>query len=292
MLRDKRALFTGLSLFLAFCISQAIAPVLALAGEDVRLALYAVMELGGFWLAALLLQRGAAPTPISLRLKKRVRGTMPFVLLFSLMLSSLAALLHYWTNRLMGTGEVPIDLPFSVTGWSLPVFLAVVLLPAAAEEVYLRGALLSSLEDNHSNRAALLIAALSSAMMRGSLVYLPGLLVLSLGLGYLVYSLDSLWPAIWGRVVYQLSCVAISLISRAYSAFGIWNYFGVLALVFSLLFGYFALRLLQRQLEKGRINHWQSGEQNALAAVLQTVLSPGFLAFVLAFISKAVLRLW
>ena len=129
-------------------------------------------------------------------------------------------------------------------------------------------------------------------MMRGSLVYLPGLLVLSLGLGYLVYSLDSLWPAIWGRVVYQLSCVAISLISRAYSAFGIWNYFGVLALVFSLLFGYFALRLLQRQLEKGRINHWQSGEQNALAAVLQTVLSPGFLAFVLAFISKAVLRLW
>ena len=124
-------------------------------------------------------------------------------------------------------------------------------------------------------------------MMRGSLVYLPGLLVLSLGLGYLVYSLDSLWPAIWGRVVYQLSCVAISLISRAYSAFGIWNYFAAVNGLVLLLFLYLSLRSLEKLLTKGSVPHFEKSA--GLYDLWLLIRNPGVAAFALAFVAKLVL---
>lgn len=94
---------------------------------------------------------------------------------------TLSALTEAWTGwtELSSFGVMPM--PATTAEW-IPAVLALVLLPAAAEEAFFRGLLQGTLQEDHSPLPALLLSTVSFALMHGSPAGLPA----HLGCGFLL----------------------------------------------------------------------------------------------------------
>ena len=86
--------------------------------------------------------------------------------------------------------------------------LAVAVIPAAAEEIFFRGALLTNLLQRGSRTQALLLTTAMFALMHGSLPGLPGHLLISLVLTLLMLCGGRLYAPVLAHMVYNLLALA------------------------------------------------------------------------------------
>ena len=105
-------------------------------------------------------------------------------------------------------GLSPDALPLPET---LPVAMlyvaALVAVPAVMEEIFFRGALLTSLLDGSRRWTAILLTAAAFALMHGSLANLPSLLVLSLLLTLLMLHAGHVAVPVTAHLVYNLTAL-------------------------------------------------------------------------------------
>ena len=102
--------------------------------------------------------------------------------------------------------------------------LAVAVIPAASEEVFFRGALLTNLLQRGSRAQALLLTTAMFALMHGSLPGLPGHLLISLVLTLLMLCSERLCVPVLAHMAYNL----LALAGIALPAWTAWLAFGLL----------------------------------------------------------------
>lgn len=111
--------------------------------------------------------------------------------------------LNAWWAEMTGAQATPLPRAQSAAEALLQA-LALAVIPAAAEELFFRGALLSALRDKCDGRTAGLVCMLAFALMHGSLAGLPGHLGVSLLLTLLMLHTDSLLIPILAHMLYNL----------------------------------------------------------------------------------------
>lgn len=121
----------------------------------------------------------------------------------------LSALTEAWTGwtGLSSSGAMPM--PNTAAEWVLAV-LALVLLPAAAEEAFFRGLLQGALQEEHPPVTALLLSGASFALMHASPAGLPAHLGCGLLLGVLYAGTGSLPLCVLFHAAYNGAAVAWS----------------------------------------------------------------------------------
>ncbi len=128
-----------------------------------------------------------------------------------------------WLNVTPDALPMPESVPMAML-----YILTLAVIPALAEEAFFRGALLTSLLDGSRRVTAVLLTAVSFALMHGSLAQLPGHLVFSLLLtllmirtgriavpmaAHFVYNLTALnWVSVplWGSALCGLALIALA----------------------------------------------------------------------------------
>lgn len=216
------------------------------------------------------------------RFKGYRRQTWLLVLWMSLMTALLAAFANGGAAILLGENRAAVSTvaaQYGVEGlWQS--ILVIVVLPAVVEELFFRGVMFSALE-RCGTWPALLLTSVAFAMIHGDLYNFAGPLVAGLIYGYMVYVLDSVWPAILAHIVNNGLVFFLSRMTETYSALEIWPYVLLLAVFFFCMFLSFAMRALENQMEKGRIKRLQyrsSGE--TLTGIF---VSPGMWLLLLLF---------
>ncbi len=121
----------------------------------------------------------------------------------------LSALTDAWTERTGFSASGVMPLPETGAEWLLAV-LALVLLPAAAEEVFFRGLLQGTLQQEHATMTALVVSTAAFALMHGSPAGLPAHLSCGFLLGVLYAGTEKLPLCILFHAAYNGAAVAWS----------------------------------------------------------------------------------
>ena len=216
------------------------------------------------------------------RFKPYRRQTVAMVLWLSLTAALLGALLNGGVSVLLGSGREPVTAITEAYGvesfW--PTVLVIVVLPALVEELFFRGVMFSALE-RCGTWPALLLTSVSFAMIHGDLHNFVGPLASGLIYGYLVYVLDSVWPALFAHLVNNALVLFLAHVTKAYSALGIWSFILLIALFCFCMFLAFSMRALDQQIEKGRIKRLQY--RSAAETLNGIFVSPGIWLLLLLF---------
>lgn len=216
------------------------------------------------------------------RFKAHRRQTIGMVLWMSLMAAVLGSLLNGGVSVLLGSGrEAVTDIvsEYGVEGF-WPSVLVIVVLPALVEELFFRGVMFSALE-RCGTWPALLLTSVAFAMIHGDLHNFAGPLMSGLIYGYLVYVLDSVWPALFAHLVNNGLVLFLAHAARNYSALGIWSFVLLITVFCFCMFLAFAMRALDHQIEKGRIKRLQY--RSAGETLNGIFVSPGMWLLVLLF---------
>lgn len=236
------------------------------------------------------LRRGE-PLRIPVSTKRLHFQTVRFSVRIGITVSLLSFLLNLLCLQLFGQDASEIN-PASfhasdIGGHFLLYLFAIVLVPALVEEIYVRGAIFRIFSRYAGTGLSIFLSALVFAMLHGSMYNFFGPLLAGMAFGWLTYVYDSIWPAVIAHLVNNLFYLLILWMTDAYSAFGIWNHFPAICILFSLLFIYLSLRSAERLLLSGRVPHFAQG-QHGLAAIRSIVGNPASIAFILAFFAKTV----
>ena len=204
-----------------------------------------------------LLKNEAGERP-RLRFRPHKRQTVWCAAALSLTAALLAALLNCGMALLLDghyyTQSIALE-HYGITGFG-GLLLTAVLLPAVAEELFFRGALLSALE-SYGTWPALILSSLAFALVHGNLYNFAGPLAAGMIYGYMTYALDSVWPAIFAHLLNNGLSLALSGGARICSALSLWPYV-MLAILFCFCAALaLSMRSLERQIEKNRIRRLQ-----------------------------------
>lgn len=115
--------------------------------------------------------------------------------------------LNDWWSALIGADGTAVPVAQGVLAQALQV-LALAIVPAVAEEVFFRGALLRSLQTCCGRWTALLLTTLLFALMHGSIAGLPGHLAISLLLTLLMMHSDCIYVPLAAHLTYNLTGLA------------------------------------------------------------------------------------
>ncbi len=121
----------------------------------------------------------------------------------------LSALTEAWTGWTGFSSSGVMPMPGTAVEWMLAV-LALVLIPALAEETFFRGLLQGTLQEEHSPVTALLLSTASFALMHGSPAGLPAHLGCGLLLSVLYAGIGSLPLCVLFHAAYNGAAVAWS----------------------------------------------------------------------------------
>jgi len=216
------------------------------------------------------------------RFKGYRRQSIILVLWMSLMTAMLAAFANGGVALLLGGQGETIGIVLEQYGiegfWQ--TILIIVVLPAVVEELFFRGVMFSALERG-GTWPALLLTSISFAMIHGDIYNFAGPLLAGLIYGYLVYTLDSVWPALFAHLVNNGLMLLLYHMSHTFTSLDIWDYVMLFAVFVFCLFLALAMRALEGQMEKGRIKRLQyrsSGE--TLTGIF---VSPGMWLLLLLF---------
>ena len=121
----------------------------------------------------------------------------------------LSALTETWTSWTGFSSSGVMPMPSTAVEWMLAV-LALVLIPAMAEEAFFRGLLQGTLQEDHSPVTALLLSTASFALMHASPAGLPAHLGCGLLLGVLYAGIGSLPLCILFHAAYNGAAVVWS----------------------------------------------------------------------------------
>ena len=216
------------------------------------------------------------------RFKGYRRQTIPLVFWMALMTAMLAAFANGGAALLLrGQSETlgAVMEQYQIEGFWQTVLLIVVL-PSIVEELFFRGVMFSALE-RCGTWPALLLTSFAFAMIHGDLYNFAGPFLAGLIYGYLVYTLDSVWPAIFAHMVNNGVMLLLHRMTETFTSLGLWDYVILFAVFVFCMFLALSMRTLESQMEKGRIKRMQyrnSGE--TLTAVF---VSPGMWLLLLLF---------
>ncbi|MGM9613837.1 MAG: lysostaphin resistance A-like protein, partial [Butyricicoccus sp.] len=293
-MKNRSAFLTGISLFCCFCLLIAGGAV----GKELRSGILVwwilLAEIIAFLVPTLMiilpLRRGEQiKIPTS---RKRLRGsTVRFAVRLGIAVSLLSFLVNFLVLQIAGDNISALN-PASfqasdLSGHPLVYILAVALVPAVVEEIYLRGAVFQVFSRYAGTGLCIFLTALVFAMLHGSLYHFIGPLLGGLVFGWLVFAYGSIWPAVIAHAANNLFYLFALWMTDTYSAFGIWNYFPALCVLLLLLFVYLSLRAAERLLLAGRVPHFVQG-QGAAAAIRAMIGNPAAIAFLIAFFAKTV----
>ncbi len=292
MKNNKLALFPGLSLFVCFCLLRGAEGLVDKSGGASWL--YALAEALAFILPALL-------SAISVRDQKTLYRRLRFkklphgALFFSIKLGAAAAAASVLAD--MATAHVEqVQVMLQVTPMYIPLnplqpiekFLVLVILPAFVEEMFIRGSLMVSHEQMACTMGCILASGAAFALLYGDVSHLAGPFIMGMAYAYLVYSFDSVWPAILAHMAGSLYYLGAAWLTQTYAAFDIWSYFTAINALILLFLLLTALRSAENLLLEELIPDFERGA--GLYDMLLLMRNPGVAAFVIAFIAKAVLH--
>lgn len=294
-MKSKSALRLCLSLFLCFGLLTGAATL-----QERILTLYPE------WFS-LLFDAGAVLIPTALLYlimprgeKFRPRAQSPhstgerfgFTVSVGLATACLSFLLQYLVFRFSGasamtvsTSMLPIRYGNSV---SVLAVLASAVIPAFAEELYLRGHVQTFLSEYISTRHVLLLMAVISGMLPGSMQILPSALAAGLIYSWLAFVFGSFWYGVIAHLVCNALTLFLGWLLQSFQSYGILQGLPALTGVAMLLFAYIALRLAERLMlrqsfKKLRYIHHSDDSLTKFAGNVAA------LAFLFAFIAKAVI---
>lgn len=297
-MKNRTALFSGLSLFLSFCLLTGSGKASALLGGKKLLFIMLAAELLAFVLPTLLLKLTAARDDrIELRtfLKISAPSVFSFTLFSGLSMAIFTFLMNYAFFRTDAAvpevwSQLAVQSMESTSGKIL-ILLTFVLIPPICEEIFLRGALFSAHEKLAGTGTCILLSGFCFAMLHGSMNNFIGPMFAGFLYAYLTYAFDCVWPAVAAHIINNLFFIGVLWLTSTYSAFGIWKYFPAICLILLLAFLYLALHALETLLATDRVRRFQThpkADKNAAFAIL----NPGFFVFLLAFVAKAMLKLY
>jgi membrane protease YdiL (CAAX protease family) len=198
-------------------------------------------------------------------------GTLPFIFWFSGTVSLLSFALNLGVTWLFGLeGSAGAVAGAGMNGWQAVV--AVALLPALMEELLFRGVLLSGWEQG-GTWAALLVSAVTFAVLHGNPANMAGPLAAGFLYGYMAVALRSVWPAVLAHFFHNAHYLLMNHLMTEYATFGIWPYFVAIDLLLLCVFLYFSMASLGKLLEKGKIQRFTKAP--LLRAVTSVLASPG-----------------
>lgn len=294
MKNNRGLLFSGLALFVCFCLLRGTERLAERFGG--HLWLYALAEILSFVLP-LCITVGSMRNQGAFRNRAGRKALPPGAIGLSLKMGAAAAAFYVMAHLVLCqmTDRNDVSLPVMAlnmtanTIWPASKLFVLVLLPAVTEELFLRGALLTVYEKTAGTGICLIASGLVYALLYGDVLYLIGPFVTGVAYAYLVYSFDSVWPAILAHAAGNLYCMGASWVIETYAIFHIWTYFISINGLLLLLLLYFTMRSEEILLANGSILSFQKGA--GLYDLLLLIQNPGIAAFVLAFLAKAVLHL-
>lgn len=292
-MKSKSMLFPGLSLFLCFCLLTGTGKLSVRFGSNS--VLFALAEIISFALPVLLLmlnQKDKKKIVARIKPSKQPKGAIGFAVMIGLAIAVLSLFLNLLIYQIAGLAgsnlstEVLRGYNSNMSG--IAGFFIIVIISAIAEECYLRGALLAVHEKNAGTMVCILVNGIAFAMLHGDMLNFAGPLFAGMAYAYLTYVFKNIWPAIIAHMTNNLYYLFVVWFTETYAAFGIWKYFAAINGIILLALLYIALRKTEKLLIGGRIPHFEKGA--GLYDMVLIIRNPGMIAFLLAFIVKAVLH--
>ncbi len=228
---------------------------------------------------------------INLRSQKRKSyylQYMGFTFHFGMVIAFVSFLLNFLIYLISGSTEMTLTnvTTGSMAGSKLGIlsFIAIVIVPPIVEEIFLRGAIFSAMENVASTAVCIVFSGLCFAMLHVDLYNFVGPFLAGCAYAFLAYSYDSIWPAIIAHGLNNLYYYIINHLITVYSSFGIWRYFTAINLILFLLALYFMLKVLEIQLHQKKLLPF-AGKNVRLKDMLSDIVgNAAFFAFIAAFI--------
>lgn len=297
-MKNKTALFSGLSLFLCVCFLTAGGKLSQHFDEPVSILLALSTEIIAFIVPLLFLRmtlRGEEQLTMRMTRKLSTLSVLQFTVCASAVASIAGFLVNFALYRtgLIGQWKVTSNI-YTIKSdgdliWIL-IPLALIVLPAILEEIFMRGAIFSAHETMVHTGIGILLSGLCFAMLHGSLENFAAPFIAGCLYAYLTYAFDCVWVAVLAHLLNNLYFYFTVWITDTYSAFGIWQFFAHINLIGLFLFAYLAFILWEKLLQTDQIRRFTKRD-GTLGSLFRIVSSPGFIAFVLIFIGKAVFKL-
>lgn len=298
-MKHKIAFFSGFSLFVSFCILSAAGVLIQKLENKQFLGVIFIAEALACLLPAFFLRLVVSKpnTRVSLRIRRRIPSfsAVCFTVFSSLAVAVFGFLMNYTFLRVTSSNP---DILSGFTeqaftgGQEQALFFAILFIVSPiCEELFLRGALFSSHEKILDTSVCIALSGICFAMLHGNLQNFIGPLLAGVLYAYLTYSFDCLWTAMLAHSIYNLYYIGIQWLTETYSAFGVWKYIPGIGIILFFGFFYLALHSLETLLATNQIHRFQR-PQKIGPSLLPTILNPGFLVFILAFLVKAVFQLY
>ncbi len=294
-MKNRSAFLTGIAIFCCFCLLIAGGTI---AGSHLNrdMLVWGILlaEAAAFLIPTIVvilpLRRGESlKSPIA-----KTRISFPTVAL-SVRLGITVSLASFLINLLalqLAGQDVSIMNPAlfqasDIGGHPLSYILAVAVVPAIVEEIFLRGTVLPVFSRYAGTGLSILLTALVFAMLHGSLGNFAGPLLGGLVFGWLTFVYGSIWPAVIAHAANNLCYLFGLWLTDTYSAFGIWRQMPSFCVLLLLLFVYLSLCSVEHLLFVGRVPHFARGQRNS-AALYALAGNPAAAAFIIAFFAKTV----
>ncbi len=219
-----------------------------------------------------------------LRLGGFTRKAVPFVVFMSFTAALLSFLLNCLVSVLFErTPYQQVQYADGFTGvWTIVI---VVLLPAIFEELLFRSGIISSYEQ-HGAAAAIVVSAVSFALVHGNPANFIGPLAAGLVYGYMTLALGSIWPAVIAHMINNAFFLLLGYMTSAYEALGFWPYFLLGAVAVFAIFLYLSMSSLSRLIAKGKAAMLKPGGAKGLATGV--LISPGLWLLAIMFVIRVI----
>ena len=136
----------------------------------------------------------------------------------------------------------------------------------------------------------ILLCGVSFAMLHGSLFNFIGPLIAGCAYAFLVYSFDSIWPAILAHIINNCYYYIIKYLVQLYSSFGIWKYFTHINLILFLLTLYLTLRSLETQVQLHTLRPFTPNGRPVRETLRDCLINPGSFIFISGFLISIALK--
>jgi len=227
------------------------------------------------------------------RLRRKIIGNsyLPFILLSSLAAALSVFLVYDLTVRpLTGTFLGILDL-YPMSGsldarMLFPAFLFLGLIPAVAEEFFLRGVIYSFYEP-HGTAFAVFMSALATAAFAPSVRMILPLFVTGLFCGYLLHLTDSIYAACIGNFLIRFLGILMTFAASRMPV-NLWQCCVAFLLCAFLLALWFALRFLRELTFKGLSPHFCASSGSFPKNLILSVANPAFLSVFLLFVLRII----
>lgn len=172
--------------------------------------------------------------------------------------------------------------------WTAAVALSVI--PAIVEELFLRGAIFS-LYEKRGTMTALILTSCAFSMLHASPDVLLPTLVAGMGYGYMLYCTDSVWAPILAHLCNNLYALFITVMAAKYPYNHTWEYFIAANVVLMFLCGYVAFRTLRNLARENAAPRFEPGPGTFRSNLGGAMGTAGFALFAGLFLIRLLMTL-